>query len=158
MPLGTQWTGSPSWWNYFGRVLGTVAFGAAAIAALFSRFEEKGIASVSLALVALAFFLSACWGKFSNRFSVSGGTVSATYGLLSQETHEIDVQDIRDLVLKQSLAGRILDYGTLEISSSGRDEAEVVFAGVPDPKSVKQLIAGLKRGAQPGQGSIPGQG
>ena len=152
MAVRTEWTGTPSWWNYFGRTLGTVAFGFAAVVLLFTQLEQKGMLSSFLALGALVFFLSACWSKFSNRFSISGGRISATYGLLSQETHEIDVRDIRDLILKQSLPGRILDYGTLEFSSAGRDEAEVIFVGISDPKSVKQLVTDLKQGSSGGQG------
>ncbi|MGH7772024.1 MAG: hypothetical protein ACREQA_07265 [Candidatus Binatia bacterium] len=50
------------------------------------------------------------------------------------------------------MPGRILNYGTLELSSAGRDEAEVIFAGIPDPKSVKQLVMDLKQGSAGGQG------
>jgi uncharacterized membrane protein YdbT with pleckstrin-like domain len=79
-------------------------------------WEYKVTTAAVLVLIAGLLFLSACWSKFSNRFFVSSGTVSATYGPLSQETHEIDVRDIKEIVLKQSLFGRILDYGTLELA------------------------------------------
>jgi hypothetical protein len=144
MAADMRWTGTPSWWNYFGRLSGAALFGLGAAGLPFTQFEHKGAGSVALLLIALAFFLSACWSKFSNRFIVSGRSVSATYGLLSQETHEIDVQDVQDLVLKQSLMDRIFNYGTIEFSSAGRDAAEVIFAGIPDPKSVKQLVTDLK--------------
>ena len=144
MDTDTQWTGTPSWWNYFGRTLATALFGVAAVVSLFTQFEYKEAAAAILLLVALVFFLSACWSKYSNRFTVSGRSVSAIYGLLSQETHEIDVQDVQDLVLRQSLMGRIFNYGTIEFSSAGRDAAEVIFAGIPDPGSVKELVADLK--------------
>ncbi|HEV8344041.1 MAG TPA: PH domain-containing protein [Candidatus Binatia bacterium] len=146
-----RWTGTPSWWNYVGRIGMAVLFGCGATALLVTEFEHKEAGSVMLLLVAIAFFLSACWSKFSNRFTVSDSSVSATYGLLSQETHEIDVQDIQDLVLRQSLMGRIFNYGTIEFSSAGRDAAEVIFAGVPDPKSVKQLVSDLKHQIPRGQ-------
>jgi hypothetical protein len=54
------------------------------------------------------------------------------------------VQDVQDLVLRQSLMGRIFNYGTIEFSSAGRDAAEVIFAGIPAPGSVKELVANLK--------------
>lgn len=139
-----RWTGTPSWWNYFGRIVLAALFGLGAAALLWTEFEHKAAVSVVLSLIALAIFLSACWNKFANRFTVSARSVSATYGLLSQETHEVDIQDIQDIVLRQSLMGRIFNYGTIEFSSAGRDLAEVIFVGIPDPKSVRQLVSDLK--------------
>jgi uncharacterized membrane protein YdbT with pleckstrin-like domain len=145
MSNDTEWSGTPSWWNYAGP-LSIVIFLAAASAALqFTQWEYKGIAGIILAAIAVILFLSLGWRKFSNRYRISGGTVSATYGLLSQETREIDVRDVRDIVLRQSLAGRILNFGTLEFSSAGRDSAEVVFEGIPAPKPVKDLVTSTKR-------------
>ncbi|MGH7830553.1 MAG: PH domain-containing protein, partial [Candidatus Binatia bacterium] len=110
MSIETEWSGTPSWWKHFGRLAGAVLLTAAAGALQisqweYSQWEYKGMGAGVLALIALILFLSACWSKFSNRFHVSSGRVSTTYGLLSQETHEVDVVDIRDIVLKQSLAG-----------------------------------------------------
>jgi uncharacterized membrane protein YdbT with pleckstrin-like domain len=147
MSIETEWSGTPSWWNYAARLSIAILLAAASGALQITQWEYKGIAGVTLAAIALILFLSVCWSKFSNRYRVSGGTVSATYGLLSQETREVDVRDIRDIVLRQSLAGRILNYGTLEFSSAGRDTAEVVFEGIPDPKKVKDLVTRLKRAA-----------
>ncbi|HWP58426.1 MAG TPA: PH domain-containing protein [Candidatus Acidoferrales bacterium] len=140
-----RWTGSPSWWTYFGRVGGAILLAAGAGALQASSWEYKTAAALFVLLCAALLFVSVCWSKFSNRFCVSRAAVSATYGLLSQETHEIDVRDIKDIVLKQSLAGRIFDYGTLEFSSAGRDTAEVVFENVPAVKAVKDLVTELKR-------------
>jgi uncharacterized membrane protein YdbT with pleckstrin-like domain len=145
MNTGPEWSGTSSWWNYFGRFGGAVLLAVSAGALQAMEWEHKGIAGVILIAIALMLFLSACWSKFSNRFRVASGTVSATYGLLSQETHEIDIRDIKDIVLRQSLLGRILNYGTVEFSSAGRDTAEVIFEGIPRAKTVKDLVAQLKR-------------
>ncbi|MGH7832034.1 MAG: PH domain-containing protein [Candidatus Binatia bacterium] len=145
MSIETEWSGTPSWWNYAGRLLIAILLVAASGALQITEWEYRGVAGAALIAITLILFLSVCWSKFSNRYRISGGTVSATYGILSQETHEIDVRDIRDIVLRQSLAGRILNYGNLEFSSAGRDTAEVVFEGIPDPKKVKDLITRLKR-------------
>jgi uncharacterized membrane protein YdbT with pleckstrin-like domain len=145
MSIETEWSGTPSWWNYAGRLSIVILLAAASGTLQIAQWEYKGIAGITLAAIALILFLSVCWSKFSNRYRISGGTLSATYGILSQETHEIDVRDIRDIVLRQSLAGRILNYGTLEFSSAGRDTAEVIFEAIPDPKKVKDLITRLKR-------------
>jgi hypothetical protein len=141
----TQWSGTPSWWIYFGRIFLTFFFTAAAITLAFTDLEYKESGSAVCALIALTLFLSACWSKFSNRYRISRGAISASFGLLSIEIHEIDVRDLKDLVLKQSLAGRVLNYGTLEFSSAGRDKAEVIFAGVPNPTGVKDFVTELRR-------------
>jgi uncharacterized membrane protein YdbT with pleckstrin-like domain len=145
MPERFEWSGTPSWWNYFGRNLAAALLAAGSFVALSSPLERKGLVAALLALAALALFLSACWSKFSNRFSVRDGIISATYGLLSIEIRQIDARDLKDLVVKQSLLGRILNYGTLEFSSAGRDAAEVVFYGIPDPQLVRRLVTELRR-------------
>ena len=141
-----QWGGTPSWWNYFGRIFLTLVFTVTAITLAFTDIEYKEVTAVVCALIALTLFLSACWSKFSNRYRISRGAISASFGLLSIEIHEIDVRDLKDLVLKQSLAGRMLNYGTLEFSSAGRDKAEVIFAGIPNPTGVKEFVTELRRG------------
>jgi uncharacterized membrane protein YdbT with pleckstrin-like domain len=152
MSVESEWSGTPSWWNYFGRFGGAILLAISAGALQIIDWEYKGIVGFILVAIAVTLFLSTCWSKFSNRFRIANGTVSATYGLLSQETHEIDIRDIKDIVLRQSLFGRILNYGTLEFSSAGRDTAEVIFDGIPGAKSVKDLVTQLKRsqaGASP---------
>jgi len=140
-----RWSGTPSWWNYFGRIGLAALFGVGAVGLPLMHFERQGTTAVVLLLIAVAVFLSACVRKFSNRYAVSERSVLATYGLLSQETHEIDVVDIQDLVLKQSMMGRIFNYGTIEFSSAGTENAEIVFASIADPGSVKQLVSELKQ-------------
>jgi uncharacterized membrane protein YdbT with pleckstrin-like domain len=145
MSIKSEWSGTRSWWNYFGRLGGAALLAISAGAFQLTEWEQKAIAGIILIAFALALFLSACWSKFSDRFRVANGTVSATYGLLSQETHEIEIRDIKDIVLKQSLLGRVLGYGTLEFSSAGRDTAEVTFEGIPRAKAIKDLVSRLKR-------------
>lgn len=143
-----EWSGTPSWWNYSGRNLAAALLAGGSLLALASPLEHGRLLAALLALAALALFASACWSKFSNRFSVRDGTISATYGLLSIEIRQIEARDLKDLVLRQSLLGRILNYGTLEFSSAGRDTAEVVFYGIPDPHSVRRLVTELRRSEQ----------
>jgi len=140
-----EWKGSPSWWNYSGKLFLTVVLEALAVASFFAAFEYHGMLALISGAAGVWLFLWTCWEKFSNQFSITNGAISATYGLLSQETHEIEVEDIRDIVIKQSLGGRMVNYGTLEFSSAGRDTAEVIFEGIPDPKSVKQIVTDLRR-------------
>jgi uncharacterized membrane protein YdbT with pleckstrin-like domain len=145
MSIESDWSGTRSWWNYFGRLVSAALLAVSAGALQLTDWEHKAIAGIVLIAFALAVFLSACWSKFSDRFRVANGTVAATYGLLSQETHEIEIRDIKDIVLKQSLLGRMLGHGTLEFSSAGRDTAEVVFEAIPRAKAVKDLVTQLKR-------------
>jgi hypothetical protein len=87
MSIETEWSGTPSWWNYAGRLSIVTLLAVAAVTLQFTQWEYKGTAGVTLAAIALILFLSICWSKFSNRYRISGGTISATYGILSKETH-----------------------------------------------------------------------
>ncbi len=61
-------------------------------------------------------------------------------GLLSKHTNEVRNKDARNIKVSQSLGQRIFGVGTLQVSSAGQSDIEIVFAGLPDPQKVAALI------------------
>ena len=72
--------------------------------------------------------------------TVTSERTSCRRGILSKSITEVWHQDIRNVQLNQTLLQRILDVGTIGISSAGQSGLEISVSGVPNPDSIKQLI------------------
>lgn len=61
-------------------------------------------------------------------------------GILSKSTNEVRHKDARNIKVSQSLGQRMFGVGTLQVSSAGQSDIEIVFVGLPDPQKVADLI------------------
>jgi hypothetical protein len=92
-------------------------------------------------LVSLPLVIAAALKRLSSRYSLSAdGYLREARGLFARRTAELHVSDIRLVNLHQSLWQRLLDVGSLDISSAGNAGVEVRFEGIPAPEGVKRLI------------------
>lgn len=66
-------------------------------------------------------------------------TVERT-GILSKNTSEVRHQDIRNIQVNQTFAQRLLNVGTIGISSAGQEDIEIVAHDIPDPGRLRQVI------------------
>jgi uncharacterized membrane protein YdbT with pleckstrin-like domain len=57
-----------------------------------------------------------------------------------QRVTSIRYEDIRSIESEQSIVGRLLDFGDLEIGTAAQSSIEVVFYGIGSPQEVLQLI------------------
>jgi uncharacterized membrane protein YdbT with pleckstrin-like domain len=74
------------------------------------------------------------------RYEVTNLRAIARQGLFSQTTSEVQLDDIRNVVVQRSLAERLLGVGTVELSTAGESGMEVVFLSVRDPQGVVLLV------------------
>lgn len=81
-----------------------------------------------------------------SRFEVTSRGVALQKGWLSRRRVEATYSKVTDVAVAQDILGRILGYGTITINTAGSNEAPVVFAGVPDPESVKATIDAARGG------------
>ncbi len=77
--------------------------------------------------------------------TVTSERTSCRRGILSKSITEVWHQDIRNVQLDQSLIQRILDVGTIGISSAGQSGLEISVSGIPNPDKIKQLIDQYRR-------------
>lgn len=61
-------------------------------------------------------------------------------GILSKQTSELRHTDIRNIQVVQGAFERMLNVGTLELSSAAQSNIEIVVKGVPDPQGLATLI------------------
>ncbi len=72
--------------------------------------------------------------------TVTTERTSCRRGILSKDITEVWHQDIRNVQMNQSFLQRILNVGTIGISSAGQNEVEVKVSGIPHPEKVKNAI------------------
>lgn len=61
-------------------------------------------------------------------------------GLISQNTNEVQHDDVRNIRCNRSLMERMLDYGDIELSSAGQNDMEVVIHDIPRPLEALEII------------------
>lgn len=61
-------------------------------------------------------------------------------GLFSKSTTEVMHADIRNFQLSQSFWQRLLNVGTIGISSAANEDVEIVMKDVPKPEEVRKMI------------------
>lgn len=80
------------------------------------------------------------WDKFANKYNITNKNVILTKGLIIKSTSQLRIKDIRSInVIKKGLDG-LLGIGTIEVSSSASDKAEVIFKGIRNADHVKNII------------------
>ena len=66
--------------------------------------------------------------------------VTLRQGLLSKDTNDVLIADIRNVKVRQNLLQRIFGVGTVAVSTSGQSDMEIEVHGVPDPARIKAII------------------
>ncbi len=75
----------------------------------------------------------------SVRLTITGDAIHLSRGILSKEQTDIDVREIRTVLIKQSFWQRIFDVGQIEVFTTG-DMPEFSLQGMPDPNFVRDYI------------------
>ena len=66
--------------------------------------------------------------------------VTLRQGLLSKNTNDVLIADIRNVKVRQNLLQRIFGVGTVAVSTSGQSDMEIEVHGVPAPARIKAII------------------
>lgn len=67
------------------------------------------------------------------------------FGVLSRTTDRIEVIDMDDITFKQGLVERMVNVGTIFITSSDRTHPEIVLAGIDNVGEVSHLLDNARR-------------
>lgn len=110
------------------------------------------------ALAILGLALIATWLSWNSRtFRVTNHRVILETGILSRTSRVVALDRVQDIATDQSLLGRVLGYGRIEIDSAGAAGAEVLNA-LPHPKRFRDEVfarAEQLRSASSGPGPAP---
>jgi membrane protein YdbS with pleckstrin-like domain len=133
------WVGRPALLSQPGKLAVAVALLAAGLAVipLFPDWQPAGVALVAAGLLVLALV----WLRVARyRYEVTNRRAIAREGLLSQTTSEIQLDDVRNIVVQKSLGERLLGLGTIELSTAGESGMEVIFLSVRHPQALVSVI------------------
>jgi uncharacterized membrane protein YdbT with pleckstrin-like domain len=70
-------------------------------------------------------------------------------GFLSRDIREVYISDIRTLDVKQTFGQRLLNIGTVMISSAGESGYEIIAPCLPNPLGIKEAITRRRRALKP---------
>lgn len=134
--------GRPSWVNYWKSLfLGTVV-----VAGGIVLWERNGWILFGALLLALAIYSYICLLRSMRLYVVTPRRVEVIYGLITKNSHEVRVQDIRAINVKKSGFKGLMGVGTVEFDSAGGEGAEVSFSDVWSAQRVKALVRELQDG------------
>ena len=121
----TVWTGRPS-------VLASHPFGMIICLLL---------APCLIGLIPIVYWLL---DSLSTKLTVTTKRTTLNRGILSKWTSEVRHSDVRNIQVSQSVLQRMLDCGTIAISSSGQAGMEICVSGIRSPQKVADMIRGMQ--------------
>lgn len=145
------WEGSPSQWLNFGTYL---LSGLGLLVILAGGFlawrlvvsQEQAVRLVVLAilaglaaipvLVALKSYLDI---RFT-RYTVTTERIGITRGILSRETHNMELYRVDDILLVQPFLLRLVGRGNVVLMTSDRSTPTVVVEAIPNPETLRDQV------------------
>jgi len=78
---------------------------------------------------------------FGRRFYVTNYAVSERIGMLSKRVRSVDMDDIINITVTQSVWHRMLRYGEIHINTSETEkEEEIIFPCIANPYRAKKVV------------------
>ncbi len=115
----------PSWFFYYKYLLGggllLILFGVGLLVWLYVALDRAG-----------------------RKYRITSQRVTVKRGILSKQTDEVSIIDLKNVTIKQSFAGRILNYGDVIGGTAGTAGNEMMVEGVHNPVRFKDMIAKQK--------------
>lgn len=105
-----------------------------------SRTAFFNIFGLLLICAALLLALWAVGSRYCRRYKVTERRVISIEGLISRNTSEVEIKDIRNIQISQSLMERLFRIGTVKIGTAGTAGVEIVLRGVPNPMRVRDVV------------------
>lgn len=134
-------------------VLAVVAVGIFAL----PEFPQKGFLQLALMLVGLIAFISMGMDflKWKNEeFFITNRRVIHGSGIFSKKILDSSLSKINDVIMEQSLLGRMFGYGTIRILTAS-DEVINLLDRIAHPVEFKQAMLNAKAEAEPLTGGAP---
>lgn len=94
----------------------------------------------------------ATYHYFANRYTITPERVESRHGIIANNTAIVSIIDIRTIDIKQSVTDRLLNIGTLELSTAGTADVYCILKWIHDPEHYHQLIYGLRNRRRGGEG------
>lgn len=80
--------------------------------------------------------------------TVTEEKVTLRHGIVSKDTNDVWIRDVRNVRVKQGPIQRLLGVGYVGISSAGQADVEIQAQGMPRPGQIKRIIDAQKNSAK----------
>jgi uncharacterized membrane protein YdbT with pleckstrin-like domain len=100
--------------------------------------QALGAALLVLSTLVIGWTWIAC--RYRARWTLYPTRLVQQEGLLARNTSEVDLEDIRNIQVDQSLLHRLLGIGDMLVSTAARYEDEIVACGIRDPHGFADLL------------------
>lgn len=127
----------PAWrafWKGFAFIFLIVALSAAA------EWLPAGL------ILALFIFTVITLLRYQMLYTVTSKRVIVRTGLVSRNTKEVEIRHTRELQVRQGIIERLLNYGTLEVTTAAGTGAVVIFSDIVYPHDLKEAIRHVRNG------------
>tara|TARA_B100001996_G_scaffold316030_1_gene259013 strand:- start:45 stop:494 length:450 start_codon:yes stop_codon:yes gene_type:complete len=75
---------------------------------------------------------------YVSEYAITNKRVISKLGLIRRDVEEMNLKSIESVNLKQSIIGRIFNYGSINIS--GRGSSDVIFKDIDSPVEIRKKI------------------
>jgi uncharacterized membrane protein YdbT with pleckstrin-like domain len=100
-----------------------------------------------LALIALILSVWISVDRSRRKYTVTSKRVSVEFGIVSKQSTELRIQDIRSINLTTTGLSGLAGIGRVEFSSAASDDAEVIFWNTPGAEKIRDLVRSLQSSA-----------
>jgi uncharacterized membrane protein YdbT with pleckstrin-like domain len=112
---------------------------------LLPRFRLVGWLAIVVAVVPTVEMTRIILDWVNERYIITNRRVMEVKGIVNKQVSDSALEKVNDVKLKQSVAGRMLGYGTVEIIT-GSDIGVNMFRRIADPLRFKRAMLNAKEG------------
>ena len=124
----TLWEGNPTRWSYFG-----------------AYFLAVLLIPV---LVGIPFLIWAILDRKRTVYTISNKRVIQKRGIIGRTFSEVDLKDIRNVLVEYGVVGRLLGFGDVGLGTAAQAGIEIKMKGCENPEHVRRVVVDAKERAQ----------
>ncbi len=135
----------PSWLKYWGQIVGVILL---VVFFLFGislqLFTSWSGVVVVFPLVILGIGAYIYFERQSISYKITSRRIISKKGMVSRNTEDISLKDIRAVNIKQSITDRIFNIGSISIVTAAAGAGYEVIKDIKNPDNIRDLISKLK--------------
>lgn len=132
-----------AWSIWQAAIAGILIFAVSLILMLYPGFRPLGWIALVIALAPLVEIVRISLDWFNERYIITNRRVMQVRGTINKHTSDSALEKVNDVVLTQSIVGRVLRYGTIEIIT-GSDVGVNMFRRISNPVRFKRAMLNAK--------------
>src|SRR5688500_11975152 len=109
----------------------------------FARHLGGGLVIVGGSLPLVIGFVYTWLVRISTEHRIFNDSLEVESGIISRRIENIQLFRVRDIGLKQSILGRMLDFGDISIASTDQSNPHFTLRGIDRPRALYQMLREL---------------